>query len=52
MQKKAKKGNHGREIRCVAMRQSNSGEVLLATGSEDTYINFTRGSNIEDRQLT
>jgi hypothetical protein len=37
------KGNHGREIRSMAARYSKSGEILLASGSEDTYINFTRG---------
>ena len=27
----------------MALRPSDSGEVLLASGSEDTYINFTEG---------
>jgi hypothetical protein len=41
-----RKGNHGREIRCMAVRQAESGDLLLASGSEDTYINFTQGTNI------
>lgn len=41
LQKSVSKGSHGREIRCMAVRPSSLGEVLFASGSEDTYINFT-----------
>jgi hypothetical protein len=45
LQRGIKKGNHGREIRSITLRTSNTGELLLATGSEDTYINFTTGKS-------
>ena len=47
LQKSVSKGNHGREIRCMAVQHSKSGDFLLASGSEDTYINFTKGTNTE-----
>ena len=40
MQKTVAQGSHGREIRCMAVQPGSSGEALLASGSEDTYINF------------
>jgi hypothetical protein len=43
LQKSVRKANHGREIRCLAMRKSSVGDIILASGSEDTYINFTEG---------
>src|SRR5277367_751361 len=43
LQRTLRRGNHGREIRCMALRPSQTGEVILASGSEDTYINFTEG---------
>jgi hypothetical protein len=43
LQKIVRKANHGREIRCLALRYSSAGEAILASGSEDTYINFTEG---------
>jgi hypothetical protein len=44
LQKNVNRGNHGREIRCVVASKHQNGKLLLASGSEDTYINFTKGS--------
>jgi hypothetical protein len=43
LQKIVRKANHGREIRCLALRYSSAGKAILGSGSEDTYINFTEG---------
>ena len=43
LQKGVRKGTHGQQIRCLAIRPSRKSTVLLASGSEDTYINFTQG---------
>jgi hypothetical protein len=42
LQQKIKRGTHGREIRSIAL-QPIPGELLFASGSEDTFINFTQG---------
>lgn len=52
LQVSVRKGNHGREIRCMAIRHSESGEILLASGSEDTFINFTKGFKFVGHRLT